>query len=179
MPDLQFIILLVILLIAIFSAYVVFGGFIAGAGYQPTPGKNLDIMFEYAKPDESKRVFDLGSGFGKIVIQVSTRFHSRCTGVEVDPLKVWWSRREIKRRGLEKLADIVRGNLLEVDLSSADIIFVFLWEGIMQKLRAKVLSEMKPGTVVVSYYHRFDDWEAEREDTNNKVFLYRIPAASG
>ncbi len=143
------------------------------------PGKNLEIMIEFSQPDETKRVFDLGSGFGKIIIRVSSRFHSRCTGVEVDPLKVWWTRREIRRRGLQSLADVVRANLLEVDLASADIVYVFLWEGIMQKLRKKALAEMKPGSIVVSYYHKFDDWEAEVEDGPNRVYLYRIPALKG
>ena len=116
MIDIRLTLLLVLLLAAVFFAYVVFGGFISGAGYQPVPGKNLEIMIEFSQPDETKRVFDLGSGFGKIIIRVSSRFHSRCTGVEVDPLKVWWTRREIRRRGLQSLADVVRANLLEVDL---------------------------------------------------------------
>jgi ribosomal protein L11 methylase PrmA len=177
--DLRLTILVILLIAALFFAYVVFGGFFSGAGYQPVPGKNLEIMIDFSKPDEKKRVFDLGSGFGKIIIQVSSRFHARCTGVEVDPLKVWWTRREIRRRGLEKYADVVKANLLEVDISSADIVYVFLWEGIMQKLRVKALAEMKPGSVIVSYYHQFDGWEAEVEDTPNRVYLYRIPGVSG
>jgi ribosomal protein L11 methylase PrmA len=172
--DLRLTLLVVLLLATAFFTYVVFGGFISGAGYQPVPGKNLEIMIEFSRPDETKRVFDLGSGFGKIIIRVSSRFHARCTGVEVDPLKVWWTRREIRRRGLQEYADVVKANLLEVDLSSADIVYVFLWEGIMQKLRSKVLREMKPSSVVVSYYHKFDDWEPEAEDTPNKVYMYRI-----
>jgi hypothetical protein len=173
--DVRLTLLAILLIAAAFVTYVVFGGFLSGAGYQPVPRKNLDIMIAFSKPDEKKRVFDLGSGFGKIIIQVSSRFHARCTGVEVDPLKVWWTRREIGRRGLGKYADVVKANLLDVDLSSADIVYVFLWEGIMQKLRKKVLVEMKPGAVVVSYYHTFDDWAPESEDTPNRVYLYRIP----
>ena len=178
MIDLRLTLLVVLLAFALFVTYVVFGGFVSGAGYQPVPDKNLEIMIRFSEPDETKRVFDLGSGFGKIIIRVSSRFRARCTGVEVDPLKVWWTRREIRRRGLQSYADVVRANLLRVDLSSADIVYVFLWGEIMQELRAKVLAEMKPGSIVVSYYHRFDDWETEIEDTPNKVFLYRVPAAS-
>lgn len=175
MIDLQLVVLVLLLAFGFFILYVIFGGFVSGAGYQPTPGKNFDIMVAMSGPDEKKRVFDLGSGFGRIVIEVSSRFHSRCTGVEVDPLKVWWSRGEIRRKHLEAYADIVKANLLDIDISSADIVYVFLWDGIMQKLREKVLREMKPGSVVVSYYHQFHGWDAEEEDTKNRVYLYRIP----
>jgi SAM-dependent methyltransferase len=175
-PDLLLLVLFVLLAFSVFLAYVIFGGFASGAGYQPVPGKNLEIMLEYSRPDEGKRVFDLGSGFGKIIIEVGTRFKARCTGVEVDSLKVWWTRRRIKAKGLDGFVDVVKANLLSVDLTSADIVYVFLWEGIMQKLKQKVLAEMKPGSVVVSYYHQFHGWSPEKLDEQNKVYVYRVPA---
>jgi ribosomal protein L11 methylase PrmA len=167
---------LLLLVVALFLAYVFLGGFISGAGYQPTPRSTLETMFEFSQPDETRKVFDLGSGFGRIVIEVAERFRSDCTGVEVDPMKVWWSRRSIRKRGLESRARVVRGNLMSADISKADIVYVFLWEGIMQRLREKVLREMKPGSVVVSYYHRFAGWQPEREDKDKRVYLYRVPA---
>lgn len=170
-------VLIVLLTSSLFIAYVVFGGFISGAGYQPVPGKNLEIMIEYSQPDEHKRVFDLGSGFGRIIIEMASRFKARCTGVEVDPLKVWWTRRRIRAKGLQSYADVVKGNLLSVDLSAADIVYVFLWAGIMQKLKQKVLAEMRPGSVVVSYYHEFQGWTPEKMDERNRVYMYRVPAA--
>lgn len=164
-----------LLVVALFLAYVFLGGFVSGAGYQPTPRSTLETMFEFSEPDEKKTVFDLGSGFGRIVIEVAERFRSDCTGVEVDPMKVWWSRRAIRKRGIENRARIIRRNLMSVDISRADIVYVFLWEGIMQRLREKVLREMRPGSVVVSYYHRFESWQPEREDQGKRVYLYRVP----
>jgi ribosomal protein L11 methylase PrmA len=167
-------ILLALLALSLFLAYVLLGGFLSGAGYQPTPKGTLDTMIEFAEPDPTKEVFDLGSGFGRIVIEVAQRCGARTTGVEVDPLKVWWSMRSIRKKGLVGKAKIVRGNLLDADLTNADIVFVFLWEGIMQKLREKAIAQMKPGSVVVSYYHKFHDWQPEREDPKERVYLYRI-----
>lgn len=166
---------LILLVLALFFGYVLLGGFISGAGYQPTPRKNLETMFEFSKPEEGKKVFDLGSGFGRIVIEVAERFHADATGVEVDPLKVWWTRRQIKKRRLTARAHVVRSNLMDADISSADIVYVFLWEGIMKKLEKKALKEMKPRSVVVSYYHKFDEWPPEREDGPRKVYMYRVP----
>jgi ribosomal protein L11 methylase PrmA len=174
--DILLIASLVFLAIALFFAYVLLGGFLSGAGYQPTPMKTLEKMMEFSDLDEKKKVFDLGSGFGRIVIEVAQRYHATCVGVEVDPLKVWWSRRSIRRKGLEGYAKIVRSNLMDVDISSADVVYVFLWEGIMQRLKVKALAQMKPGSAVVSYYHKFDGWKPEKEESQMRVYRYRIPA---
>ena len=173
--DLAEIASLIFLAVAFVFAYVLLGGFLSGAGYQPTPRGILETMIEYAEPNEKKKVFDLGSGFGRIVIEVAGRFRSTCVGVEVDPFKVWWSNRRIRIKGLQKYAKVVRSNLMDADISDADVVFVFLWEGIMQRLREKALREMKPGSAVVSYYHRFNNWKPEKEDPKRRIFLYRIP----
>jgi ribosomal protein L11 methylase PrmA len=168
--------LLVILAVAVFAGFELIGGFLVGAGYQPTPKGILETMIEFSQPDEKKKVYDLGSGFGRIVIAVASRYHSDCTGVEADPLKVWWSNRKIRLKGLQKIARVVNRNLMDVNISDADIVYVFLWDGIMQKLKTKVLAEMRPGSVVVSYYHRFHDWTPEKEDSKRRIFLYRVPS---
>lgn len=48
----------------------------------------------------------------------------------------------------------------------------------MQKLKDKALREMKPGSVVVSYYHRFNGWPPEREEKHERIYLYRVPPKS-
>jgi hypothetical protein len=45
----------------------------------------------------------------------------------------------------------------------------------MGKLKQKVLEEMRPGGVVVSYDHRFEGWRPESADAELNVYLYRLP----
>jgi len=168
------VITLIVLIGVVIIGYFLWS-FVKGAGYEPVPAKILDEMIEFSQPGPGKKVFDLGSGFGKIILRVSQQTGATCVGVDVDPLKVWWTSRQIRAKGLEKKVSVLKQNLLEADISGADIVFVFLWDGIMQKLKGKVLREMKPGTVVVSYYHEFRGWQPERKDLKTKVFLYRIP----
>jgi len=149
--------------------------FITGAGYEPVPSRILDRMIELSGPKKGQRVYDLGSGFGRILFRVAQVTGASCTGVEVDPLKVWWTRRAIRRKGLQGQVDVVKSNLLDADISQADFVFVFLWDGIMQKLGYKAIREMKTGSMIVSYYHRILGWEPEREDAKNRVFLYKVP----
>ena len=74
------------------------------------------------------------------------------------------------------MIQVVRANLLDVDLSEADVALAFLTPRLMTKLKRKAVREMKPGSVVVSYDHRFEGWVPEIEDTESNVRLYRVPS---
>lgn len=164
----------IVLLAGIVVVGYLLSTFITGAGYEPVPGRILDEMIEFSQPAPGTRVFDLGSGFGRIIITVAERTGADCTGVEVDPIKVWWTRRRVAAKGLQGRVRVVRQNLLEADLSGADLVFVFLWEGIMQKLAIKASAEMKEGSRIVSYFHPIKGWTPERQDLRNKVYLYKV-----
>jgi ribosomal protein L11 methylase PrmA len=149
--------------------------FITGAGYEPVPRKILAEMIEMSQPRKGQKVYDLGSGFGRMIITVAQETGATCVGVEVDPLKVLWTRRAVRKKGLQAQVTVIRANLLDADISDADFVFVFLWEGIMQKLAEKAKKEMKTGSMIVSYYHKIVGWETEKEDENSRIYLYRIP----
>ena len=83
---------------------------------------------------------------------------------------------EANRRGLQVMIEVVRADLLDVDLSEADVALAFLTPRLMKKLKRKAVREMKPGSVVVSYDHRFEGWVPEVEDAESSVRLYRVPA---
>jgi predicted O-methyltransferase YrrM len=165
----------VVILIGTIIVGYMLSSFLAGAGYEPVPGKILSRMIELSRPTKGQKVYDLGSGFGRMIIRVAQQTGATCVGVEVDPLKVWWTRRAIGNKGLRGQVSVVKSNLLVADISDADFVFVFLWDGIMQKLAQKALKEMKPDSVIVSYYHKIHGWEPEAEDAKMNVYLYKIP----
>lgn len=134
-----------------------------GAGYQPVPRKAIRRMVELSRPG-GKTVYDLGSGFGRVLFEAAVRDPAGCIGVEIDPLKCWWTRREARKKGLQDRVKVVRANLLDADLSEADLVYAFLSPWLMKKLRCKVLREMKAGSVLVSYDHRFEARALYRAD---------------
>lgn len=167
-----------VLTVPIIIAIIVIGYFLStfvkGAGYEPVPSKILDRMIEMSHPSKGQKVYDLGSGFGKIVFRVAQATGATCVGVEVDPIKVWWTRRAIRSKGLSGQVSVVKSNLLDADISEADMVFVFLWDGIMQKLGEKARREMKDGSLIVSYFHEIIGWQPEEEDVKNRIYLYRM-----
>ena len=162
--------------IAAFLAYFFLSGFIWGAGYAPTSRKEIDTALRLLNLKENSKFYDLGSGYGRMVIAAAEKSKLSTTGVEIDPIKCWWTNLAIKRKKLLGRARVIRSNFFDVNLRDADGIFVFLSSEthVMQKLQEKIFKESKPGTKVISYVHRFKSWTPSAVERN--LFLYIVPA---
>lgn len=145
-----------------FVAYFFLGSFVFGAGFQPTPKKDIERAALLAGLLEGTNIYDLGSGTGTVVFHLAKNYKVNCVGVEVDPLRYGISKLKLRFSGaLKERVTFVRGNLLKVNLSDADVVYVFLsgGSGIMNSLKEKIQKEMKPGSKIVSYVHTFKDWK--------------------
>jgi len=156
-------------------AYYFLGGFLWGAGYAPTNRTEIEKVARFLDLKEGKTFYDLGSGYGRMVIAIAQNCNVNCIGVEMDPVKCWWTTFMIKRKKLEDKVKIIQSNIFGVNLSEAENVFVFLSNStqIMKNLREKMFREMKPGAHVVSYVHRFEDWTPEKVE--GSLYLYSIP----
>jgi hypothetical protein len=54
---------------------------------------------------------------------------------------------------------------------------LYLWPHVNLRLRPKLLTELRPGTRVVSHSHDMDDWTPEKTVTvgGARLHLWRIP----
>lgn len=147
--------------------------------YVPTPSNVVDAMLDLAniKPDDV--LIDLGSGDGRMVIAAAKRFGIHATGVEIDPELVRESQKLAGQEGLTAKADFVQADLFTYDLRRASVVTMFLTPGVNLRLRAKLLSELRPGTRVVS--HRFDmgSWLPAKtvQLEKDRIFLWVIPGS--
>jgi protein-L-isoaspartate O-methyltransferase len=96
------------------------------APYYPTPPSIVQKMLEISSLQPGEKMFDLGSGDGRIVLAAATKFKADATGVELDESLARQSSEEIRRRGLQKTARIIQGDILTQDYSSADVVTVYL-----------------------------------------------------
>jgi SAM-dependent methyltransferase len=157
-------------------AYFFLGGFIWGAGYYPTSRKEIERVAQLLELREGSVFYDLGSGFGRMIIAMAERYDVHCVGVEIDPVKYWWTKLMVRLKNLAGRVTVLHKNLRNADLRNAEKIFIFLSPetDIMSKLKEKILSECKPGTRIVSYVHRFQDWPAEQ--SAGELSLYSVSA---
>src|SRR5262252_5676786 len=96
------------------------------APYYATPELVVDRMLKLADLKPGDRMFDLGSGDGRIVIMAARKYRADATGVEFDDSLFKQSMQRIKTLGLSAAARIIHGDLTKQDYSSADLLTVYL-----------------------------------------------------
>ena len=132
-------------------------------------------MLDLSGVGPSDVVYDLGSGDGRVIIEAARSYGARSVGVEADPVRVVYSRLAIFFRRLNSKSRVVWANFFHVDISEATVVTAFLTQRTNQRLKPKLLAELKPGTRVVSYVWTFDGWGPTVRDEPNELALYIVP----
>lgn len=151
------------------------------APYYPTPETIVEKMLQFGELKAGEKMFDLGSGDGRIVIMAARKFHADATGVEFDNDLYRQSTEKIKSLGLEKKARIIHGDIAKQDYSSADLLTVYLLPTSNDKIRPILEKQLKKGARVVSHDFEFSGWTPEKVQTidddgegrSHTLYLYR------
>jgi 16S rRNA A1518/A1519 N6-dimethyltransferase RsmA/KsgA/DIM1 with predicted DNA glycosylase/AP lyase activity len=151
------------------------------APYYPTPETIVEKMLQLGGLKSGEKMFDLGSGDGRIVIMAASKFHADATGVEFD--KDLWkqSMDRIRSLGLDKQARIIHGDVMRQDYSSANLLTVYLLPLSNDKLRPLLEKQLKKGTRVIAHDFEFSGWTPEKveqveddgEGRSHTLYLYR------
>lgn len=137
----------VLILILLFFLITNTFGFFTGAPYAPTPSKKIKELIKILKLNKNDVVVDLGSGDGRLLIDVYYT-KSKAIGYELNPFLYLLSKyRTRKLKGVE----VCFSDFWRADLKSATVIFVFILPQFMKRLEKKISTEVKPGTRVVTY----------------------------
>jgi ribosomal protein L11 methylase PrmA len=149
--------------------YLLVRPMISGAIYAPTGDNNVEIIKKLAEAQPAEKMVDLGSGNGKIVIAFA-KDGIESHGYEINPLLVWFSRRQIKKLGLQEKAFIHGESFWKANLSEFDVVTVFTLPHIMRALVPKIKKELKPSVRVIANAYGFRGIEPLKKE--NQVFLY-------
>lgn len=96
------------------------------------------------------RFADVGSGLGGLVLHLArTRRDGMFTGIEIAPLP--WLVSALRARMSRTNAHFMRGDYESIDFSRYDVVFAYLSPAAMPALWCKARSEMRPGTLLLSY----------------------------
>jgi protein-L-isoaspartate O-methyltransferase len=151
------------------------------APYYPTPPSIVEKMLAITGLRPGEKMFDLGSGDGRIVLAAASKFKADATGVELDESLARQSSEEIRRRGLAKTARIIAGDILKQDYTSADVITIYLLPKAMQLVRPILEKQLKKGTRIVAHDFEMAGWKPEKIETveddgegrSHTIYLYR------
>jgi precorrin-6B methylase 2 len=140
--------------------------------YVPTPPEVVDAMLKVANVTSADVVFDLGSGDGRIVIEAARKYGARGVGIELDAALIKQATRNAERAGVAEKVMFRQADFFKVDLSEATVVTLYLTRSINQRLQPKLLSELRPGSRVVS--HRFDMplWTPDQDIVVRSTHVY-------
>jgi precorrin-6B methylase 2 len=153
-----------------------------------TPGDVVERMLELAGTQAGDLVADLGSGDGRIVIAAARKYGARGLGIELDAKLVEASRANARRVGLRDRVTFVQGDVLTADFSQASVVTVYLLPDLIGRLEPRFMSELKPGTRIVSHAFRMASWRPDRSETlrvtqphpgqgdESTLYLWIVPA---
>jgi len=115
------------------------------------------LILSQLKPGEV--FFDLGAGDGRTVIMAAKDFGARAVGVELREDLVKKALGSVYEQGLQDRVTIVNGDMFSVDLTSADVVFLYLTTSANEKVKPKLEAELKPGVRVVSHDYEIVGWK--------------------
>ena len=146
--------------------------------YVPTPQPVVDAMLELAGVNSNDVLSDLGSGDGRIPVTAAKKFGIRAVGIDINPVRIREANANAEKAGVTELVTFREEDLFEADISEASVVTLYLLQSLNVRLRPKLLSELKPGTRIVSHAFRMGDWEPEqtREVGGNMIYFWTVPA---
>ena len=135
------------------------------APYLATPDDVVDRMLALADTSSRDTVYDLGCGDGRIPIAAAKKYGAHGVGLDIDPKLVALAKANAKAAGVEALVEFRVENVLDADISHATVVTLYLLSSSNERLRPKLLRQLKPGARVVS--HAFSmgrAWPADKVD---------------
>jgi trans-aconitate methyltransferase len=149
--------------------------------FVPTPQQVVDKMLELAKIQKGDFLIDLGSGDGRIPVTAAQRFGVKALGVDINPQRIKEANERAQEAKVTGLVEFRQEDLFQTDISQANVLTMYLLPSVNMKLRPKILSDMRPGSRVVSHAFDMGDWAPEQKVTvdGRTVYLWTVPPRKG
>jgi predicted RNA methylase len=140
-------------------------------------------MLELAEVKPGDVFFDLGAGDGRTVIMAAKTFGARAVGVEMREDLAKRAMSVIHDNGLSDRVTIVNGDMFKVDLTSADVVYLYLTTSANEKVKPKMEAELKKGVRIVSHDYEVVGWRPSKVENfvenpslgypSHTIYLYK------
>ena len=173
-------------------AGIVLGGFVAflgglwvvvpnlfGLPWVPAPRKRIRSALQLANVQPGERVYDLGAGDGRALIVAARDFGARAVGVEIEPVHCVTAWLGAVIGGVAPRVSVRWGDLFKADFRDADVVLLYLTPPHAERLKPELERQLSPGTRVVSLSVDLEGWQPAAVDTDDLIFLYRMPPVRG
>jgi hypothetical protein len=146
--------------------------------FVPTDEDVIEAMLQLAGVNSGDVLYDLGSGDGRVVVKAALEYNVTAVGVEMDPRRIEEAREYAGWTGADKMVTFIEDDIFCAEFSEATVVTMYLLQSVNLRLRPRLLSELQPGTRIVSHDFDMGAWEADRQIRAGgaRVFLWIVPA---
>lgn len=101
-------------------------------------------------------------------------------GIDIDPARIAEANANAREEGVEHLVSFRQQNAMEVDLSAASTVMLYMGAAMNLLLRSRLQKELQRGTRVVSHAYDMGDWAplktelVPHADGVSQLYLWRI-----
>lgn len=145
--------------------------------YVPTPTSVVNEMLRLANVTSNDIVYDLGSGDGRIVIAAARDRGARGIGIDINPERIREANENARKAGVSDRVQFRQQDLFQTNFSDATVVTLYLLQDLNVKLRPQLLSQLKPGTRIVSHAFDMGEWKPQQvvEVDGRTIYYWVVP----
>ena len=147
------------------------------APFVQTPLEVAKKMLELAELKPGENLYDLGCGDGRLILLAAKEMGANSTGIDLREDLLERARTEILRLGLKEKVKVIQGNFFDVDISTANVVTLYLTSSANERLRPKMEKELKSGCRIVSHDFKVPGWKPKQvydELLGHTIYTYRM-----
>ncbi len=139
----------------------------------PTRKQLLSHIMRLAGAAPGKVFYDLGCGDGRVAIEAAKR-GAKAVCVELRRDLIEEAYRRAEEAGVADRIIFVNKSFFDVDISDADIIYMYLLTRVNARLRPKLEKELRPGARVVTLDFEIPGWRPVHVEKHYVAGMQRI-----
>jgi tRNA A58 N-methylase Trm61 len=128
------------------------------APFVPSPSPVVEYMLKLAELKSGETLFDMGSGDGRTVIMAAKTFGAKGVGIELREDLAKRAMANIHEGGLEDRVTILNDDMFNVNLTSADVVYLYLTTSANERIKPKLERDLKKGARIVSHDYEIVGW---------------------
>jgi predicted RNA methylase len=155
------------------------------APFVASPITVVEYMLRLAELKAGEIFFDMGSGDGRAVIMAAKTFGARGVGIELREDLAKKALYAIHENGLDDRVTIMNDDMFKVNLTSADVVYLYLTTSANEKIKQKLENDLQKGVRVISHDYEIIGWRPTRVENfcenpqlgypSHTIYLYRKP----
>lgn len=135
------------------------------APFVATPIPVVRHMLTLADLKPGETFYDLGAGDGRTIIMAVQEFGARSVGVELREDLAKRALATIHELGIQNHATIVQEDMFKVNVSPANVLFLYLTTSANDKIKSKLEKELRSNTRIVSHDYEILGWKPTKKES--------------